>query len=534
MRIGVDLDNTLICYEQVFLACSRHMGLVPEKWEGKEFLRKHSGSDESWKRLQGQVYGAWSDQATLYSGVYRFLWRCCKRGILVEIVSHKSNYGHYDQKRTPLRKVAIEFLNRAGIYSCGAKSLIDKVIFCSSRDEKLKYICERGFDWFIDDLPEIADSDVFQKNTKSIGFNPSGDIRFTKSINSTSWFEIENLLLGNWTQSEFKHVARELGEAEVKEAVPQKGRGNSGICRITMVDGGRAVLKVYPDEDDHDRLFSEYKSLEFLDNLGVGQISKRIGCSRDLNIGMYQWIDGSTIQKPDENDITRALEWIGRLHAVRKSPEWRNFPNASAAVFSGKQLEEQISKRLALLINRSVESDVLQKYLRNELWPVAEEIIEWSRVSWPKSSKYDLPLSRRDCTLSPSDFGFHNALRQDDGSLVFIDFEYFGWDDPAKLIVDFILHPAMELTEELKVKWVEGMTRVYGSNVRFRLDVMWPGLSICWCMILLNEFRQDLWLRRVMATQKLPEERNKIMLNQLNQSRKMLSRIRSQYREFPF
>ena len=92
----------------------------------------------------------------------------------------------------------------------------------------------------------------------------------------------------------------------------------------------------------------------------------------------------------------------------------------------------------------------------------------------------------------------------------------------------------MELTEELKVKWVEGMTRVYGSNVRFRLDVMWPGLSICWCMILLNEFRQDLWLRRVMATQKLPEERNKIMLNQLNQSRKMLSRIRSQYREFPF
>ena len=35
-------------------------------------------------------------------------------------------------------------------------------------------------------------------------------------------------------------------------------------------------------------------------------------------------------------------------------------------------------------------------------------------------------------TLSPSDFGFHNALRTPAGTMVFLDFEYFGWDDPAK------------------------------------------------------------------------------------------------------
>ena len=38
--------------------------------------------------------------------------------------------------------------------------------------------------------------------------------------------------------------------------------------------------------------------------------------------------------------------------------------------------------------------------------------------------------------LSPSDFGLHNALRGQDGQLRFVDFEYFGWDDPVKLVSD--------------------------------------------------------------------------------------------------
>ena len=42
--------------------------------------------------------------------------------------------------------------------------------------------------------------------------------------------------------------------------------------------------------------------------------------------------------------------------------------------------------------------------------------------------------------LSPSDFGFHNILSHHN-NLYYIDFEYAGWDDPYKLIADFILNP---------------------------------------------------------------------------------------------
>ena len=53
----------------------------------------------------------------------------------------------------------------------------------------------------------------------------------------------------------------------------------------------------------------------------------------------------------------------------------------------------------------------------------------------------DHPLDTQESVLSPSDFGFHNALLGPDGKLCFIDFEYAGWDDPAKLICDFFCQP---------------------------------------------------------------------------------------------
>ena len=67
-------------------------------------------------------------------------------------------------------------------------------------------------------------------------------------------------------------------------------------------------------------------------------------------------------------------------------------------------------------------------------------------------------------TLSPSDFGFHNAIRRSDDVLIFIDFEYFGWDDPAKTISDFLLHPAMQLNEEHSQMFLSNCTNVFSTT----------------------------------------------------------------------
>ena len=83
----------------------------------------------------------------------------------------------------------------------------------------------------------------------------------------------------------------------------------------------------------------------------------------------------------------------------------------------------------------------------------------------------DLPIAQR--TLSPSDFGFHNALKRPDGRLAFLDLEYFGWDDPAKTIADFLLHPGMELSLPLRTHFlhraIESFPTVPGLLLRVRV-----------------------------------------------------------------
>jgi hypothetical protein len=109
-----------------------------------------------------------------------------------------------------------------------------------------------------------------------------------------------------------------------------------------------------------------------------------------------------------------------------------------------------------------------------------------------------LPEAQR--ILSPSDIGFHNALRVSGGELVFIDFEYFGWDDPAKLISDFVLQPEVQLDRALLDRFRDGVFRLVGDVTlpdRYRLYVQLFRLK--WVLILLNEYLRDDRSRRQLA-----------------------------------
>ena len=100
------------------------------------------------------------------------------------------------------------------------------------------------------------------------------------------------------------------------------------------------------------------------------------------------------------------------------------------------------------------------------------------------------PLEPRERVLSPSDFGFHNALAGPDGRLRFIDFEYAGWDDPAKLIGDFFCQPQTPAPPQYWEFFVGGLIaglKLEGGLAR-RARLLLPAFQIKWCCIMLNEF----------------------------------------------
>jgi thiamine kinase-like enzyme len=178
----------------------------------------------------------------------------------------------------------------------------------------------------------------------------------------------------------------------------------------------------------------------------------------------------------------------------------------------------------------------MRRSINKDLLPSLDEIIEWGAAAAGKEGiSFSSELKREERTLSPSDYGFHNSLKKDDGKIVFLDYEYFGWDDPAKLISDFLLHPAMGLSEGLKRRFVNGAIKKFAKDPKLgkRMEIVYPLFGIKWCLILLNEFLPEHMGRRRFA-KKGEIDNKKILIEQLAKSEEMLRKVSGKYKRFPY
>ena len=177
----------------------------------------------------------------------------------------------------------------------------------------------------------------------------------------------------------------------------------------------------------------------------------------------------------------------------------------------------------------------LHEFVRADIEPLLASVVRWGgeRLARTGASMDEtLPLEAR--TLSSSDFGFHNAVRRPDSSLVFLDFEYFGWDDPAKTISDFLLHPAMALSDDMKRRFVAGLCGSLRGRTPLvkRLPVAYALFGIKWCTILLNEFVPAHFDRRVFAGDS--RAREDVLAGQLAKAKVLCARIAGTHEDFPY
>jgi hypothetical protein len=275
--------------------------------------------------------------------------------------------------------------------------------------------------------------------------------------------------------------------------------GGGGNNRVYRIDTRRAVfaLKCYGTADDRDRLGHEFDGLRFLHAGGAGAgLPAAIAVDRDARCALYEWIAGEPVARHGESEIAQAVGVLRATHRARSAGGAETLPVASEAVLRLDDVIDQIRRRCERFAALAGPEPELAAFLDDELEP---EIVRRlaGLIGWDTQAV----LERARQTLSPSDFGFHNALRRPDGTLAFIDFEYFGWDDPVKLTADFLWHPAMELSAAERRQFVHEATGLYGGDEAFsaRLGVCYPLYGIRWTLIILNEFLPELWARRAFA-----------------------------------
>lgn len=533
-RIGIDFDNTVACYDKAFGEVAALMGLVPiseagSKTEIKKKLLDRVGGDLEWQRLQGQVYGKQMHRAFVFQGLFEFLSLCRQRRCEVVIVSHKTEYGHFDAERVSLRSQAMLWLESQGFFDSPAFSLDrDKVFFEATREAKIARIKALECTDFIDDLVEVFAEPGFPEGVTPYLFRPVGDGPIPSPIRvCRSWREVSIRLFGSWRESDVYQVAKlQFPGLGINQARLMKGRGNSQIYKLNCENSASYCLKIYPDRqmDTRSRLEIEFSASEAL-SIRSYPVAASV-CSDDkLGWGLFRWIDGFPITIPDGTFLDEAIVFIRRIYgddSLRMALS--GFANASESCLCGNDIQVQIQRRMERLLFAGHEE--LNAFLENSFSSVYVEMVDRARRL--SGDLFGAFLPRRFQILSPSDFGSHNALIGANGKPVFIDFEYFGWDDPVKLVSDFYWHPGMALASELRQKWLDDVSVVFRSDETFdiRLQSYLPLYGLRWCLIVLNEFLRNESMRRQHAAGGLAESLSEIQTRQLLKAQNLLSEIR--------
>jgi hypothetical protein len=333
-----------------------------------------------------------------------------------------------------------------------------------------------------------------------------------------------------------RRSAAKLAPGRIATLEEAGGGRNSRVYRMTVEPRGCYALKAYfrHASDGRARMETEFASLVFLWENAVRNIPRPVAASEEEGLAVYQWIEGRKMAPHEVTAaaIDAATDFLGRLADLRRRPGSSSLRPASEACFSGGALLENLQRRLAPLRARPNGSG-LRAFLEGEFVPAFDRISHWARERAGETFEPALPAEAR--TLSPSDFGFHNALAAPGGGIYFLDFEYFGWDDPAKTVCDFLLHPAMMLPAALKRQFAKGVLRSFSwcAGLARRVEAFYPLFGLKWCLILLNEFLPEQLLRRQFAGMSEAEARQK-QEEQLTKAERMLRTTLAEYEHFSY
>ena len=206
MRIGIDFDNTLARYDQVFTKLAQEWRLIgldenKTKQDIRQLARQKENGELLWQRLQGEVYGLRMQEAEQFMGEDQFLRRCAATsGVQVFIISHKTEFGHFDETHTNLRNAACQWMRNKGFFDPAKYAIPEKHLFFeSTQQEKVARITNLQCDIFIDDLAELFSAPSFPRTTKKILFSSAGPCGLVDRVDyiCACWTEIEAVIFGN-------------------------------------------------------------------------------------------------------------------------------------------------------------------------------------------------------------------------------------------------------------------------------------------------------------------------------------------------
>ena len=266
------------------------------------------------------------------------------------------------------------------------------------------------------------------------------------------------------------------------------GMNNKVFCVST--NDRKFLLKCYfshPD-DNRDRLRTEYAFLEFAANCNIFCVPKPVAVDPENQIALYEFISGRPLDLDEvtTENVESAIAFYFDLNRHRFHECAVRLPNGSEACFTYMDHFSCVESRVDRL--SLVADSEAKKIITRKLYFAWKEAQEFA-IDQLKRSAIDPNLQISKKMLSPSDFGFHNAILTNSGELYFVDFEYAGWDNPSKTICDFFCQPKFPVSLDHYPIWFSNFQdRDVECAVDFAVRTLLPLYRVKWCCILLNHF----------------------------------------------
>jgi len=295
--------------------------------------------------------------------------------------------------------------------------------------------------------------------------------------------------------------ARELGTRE--DSLVQLTDGINSQVFKCGTDSCKWVIKAYRSHKsgERNRMQAEVEFLQYAQQVAPGQVPGLITVDATKNCIVLEHIEGQAYPAgvhPPDDDVNAAAIFFQNINSN---------PSLARQIIQQEAAEGFLSLREHIRNVRDRLGALGADHLNAELRPKANKLLSELKhqtnlvearledlISAGAIEEYLDPDKRY---ISPSDFGFHNAIKTTSG-VKFIDFEFAGWDDPAKTIADFHLQPQIPLEDKVS----QLLTAINSEHIRIvqiRIKALKPVLRLKWICIILSVLRQER-LEDMMAT----------------------------------
>ena len=248
------------------------------------------------------------------------------------------------------------------------------------------------------------------------------------------------------------------------------------------------VLKGYTQRQSqqHDRLRAETEFLYYAQLVAPECVPKLLHSDQEMQSVVLEYVEGERFQEGtslDTTDVNQAVAFIRRLNAHLELARKHVSGDAAEGFLRLTDHLQNIDQRIAAMgaehlpIHLRAEAVEVIRHLKRRL-----ERLEEATQEQIATGCCDDALDPSARCVSPSDFGFHNALRTPSG-VKFLDFEFAGWDDPTKLVADFDLQPKVPVRPRKRILSDAVPPPTRGLAARY--SVLFPILELKWgCIIL--------------------------------------------------